>query len=101
METKTKPKTRIAFEQGRYFRTWTLLDGDKELSRIMIDHDGMVQWVGTKPGHRRKGYARQLWDHLVASGIDPKHSAQRYPDGDKWAHAVGGYVPPLDTDSFY
>lgn len=68
---------------------------------IMLGETGEVMWVGTHPNHRRKGYARTLWDHLVSEGVNPQHSAQRYPDGDKWAHAVGGHVPPLDTDSFY
>lgn len=95
-------KTTIIYSRGTHAQSWSLRDPDgNELSCIMIDADGMVLWVGTPPKHRRRGYARMLWEHLIAEGVNPKHSECRMPDGDKWAHAVGGYVPPLDMESLY
>jgi len=82
--------------EKRGTRTWTVVNEDGEsLSTLMLTPDGEVEWIGTLPRYRRKGYARALWEHVKAQGITPRHSDSRSREGTAWALAVGGDLPPL------
>ncbi|MEU7611132.1 hypothetical protein [Micromonospora sp. NPDC049204] len=62
---------------------------------------GTVLDVFTVEGFRRLGVARSLWSHACATAtaehwaFQPRHSASRTPEGERYAKAVGGFVPPL------
>lgn len=45
----------------------------------------------------RSGIGRGLWNHAQEAGLEPRHSPTRTDQGDAWAHAVGGRVPPRDS----
>jgi hypothetical protein len=53
-----------------------------------------------RPSFRRQGVATSLWNeaHRIAnentSVPPPKHSSTRSDEGDVWAKAVGGSLPP-------
>ncbi|MFF5056139.1 hypothetical protein ACFY1S_23455 [Micromonospora sp. NPDC000663] len=62
---------------------------------------GSVLDVFTVEGFRRLGVARSLWS-LACDTADtehwafqPRHSASRTLEGERYAKAVGGFVPPL------
>lgn len=79
-------------------RRWVAYDDKgQQVASIMLSHDGEVEWVGTRKGHERQGLATALWKHLVATGEKPRHSACRWPAGDRWARKVGGDLPPIHT----
>lgn len=46
-------------------------------------------------GHRGKGLSKVLWSEARKLEPELKHSEYRTPDGDRFAHSSGGYVPPL------
>lgn len=67
-----------------------------EYSRLVWGVEtGEVYWIGVNAGVRRQGHARALWD--AAQAIAPiVHSAERTPDGNAFAHAVGGRIPAMN-----
>lgn len=82
-----------------YERGWALHFADSDdpttLAFITLKPSGEVDMVTTHSKYRRAGFASILWRYLVAKGERPMHSPCRYPDGDVWARAVGGHLPPL------
>jgi GNAT superfamily N-acetyltransferase len=62
--------------------------------------DDEIKDVYVAKEHRRKGIAKAMY-HLAFklsseyNVYPPEHSESRSPEGDAWAKAVGGYVPPL------
>lgn len=79
-------------------RRWVMLDSTgQQIASVMLAHDGEVEWIGTRHGYERRGLATALWEYLVHTGEKPKHSACRWPAGDRWARKVGGELPPLHS----
>jgi len=76
---------------------WTIEVDGGWVAMIRLYPSGEVEWVGTRPNYQRKGFATLLWNHLVKAGVNPKHSACRLLEGDRWARKVGGELPPLHT----
>ena len=54
---------------------------------------GEVLHIGVNADHRRKGVATALWSEAQRYGAI-RHSAYRTDDGDAFARAVGGMLPP-------
>ena len=62
---------------------------------------GEILSLEVKQEHRRKGVATSLYNfaHQTAAQqgiVAPRHSSERTPEGDSWAHSVGDSVPPLE-----
>jgi len=100
-------------------------DADKPVGLLEWDKkSGEIMKVGTHPDFARTGLATVLMSQarahsaasqdpnkpmkgqrslfrLPARGVKPvvapEHSTVRTAAGDKWAHAVGGHIPPLAT----
>jgi ribosomal protein S18 acetylase RimI-like enzyme len=65
--------------------------------------EGTITYLNVPEEHRRQGIATALYHRAQAEAqarglVPPAHSSSRSPDGgDAWAHAVGGYLPPLEA----
>lgn len=70
------------------------VDGVK-VSTAQLEMSGEVAWICTYGKHLRRGYATYLWNWMVSTGEEPKHSPCRLIEGDRWARKVGGELPPL------
>ena len=57
----------------------------------------IIENIQVFSGHRGKGLSKVLWSESKKLEPELKHSEYRTPDGDRFAHATGGYVPPLKT----
>jgi GNAT superfamily N-acetyltransferase len=56
---------------------------------------GTIGSVEVDPNHRRRGVATAMLRHAEKVRGKPLiHSQDRTEEGDAWAHAVGGHVPP-------
>ena len=88
---------------------WTVAQLNTVTEKTRGHPKGEIDWVGTDPAFRRRGYASALYRAgRGMTTIKPNHSGDRTPEGDKWARAVtakyGGRVPNhnnLDLDDFY
>lgn len=40
------------------------------------------------------GVGTGMWRYAQEAGLNPKHSAERTDEGDRWARHVGGELPP-------
>jgi GNAT superfamily N-acetyltransferase len=69
------------------------------ISNMTLDTEGKVSGVETHPKYQRQGLATKLWNYAAKRGDmgipTPQHSTIRTEAGDKWAHKIGGEVPPL------
>ena len=71
----------------------------------MHPETGTIYDISVRDEHQRKGIATAMWDlaHSIHQAMPdkypkPVHSDVRSHDGDKWAEAVGGDLPPRMTD---
>jgi GNAT superfamily N-acetyltransferase len=55
---------------------------------------GMVTHIFTRPGHRHRGVATEMYNRAKAADPAVRHSNVRTPKGDKWAASTGDYMPP-------
>jgi hypothetical protein len=61
---------------------------------------GEIKNLFVEANERRQGIARGMWDEANRISqsergvVTPKHSSDRTDEGDAWAKAVGGKVPP-------
>jgi GNAT superfamily N-acetyltransferase len=76
--------------------------GAQKVGHLFWDEAGGVGAVAVRDEYLRRGIGRGMWEHAravaAASGgkiPEPKHSTDRSLEGDAWAQAVGGHVPPL------
>lgn len=69
-----------------------------------LDHTGEIQHIEIHPDLRRQGLATKLYNfgHEIHEEIPtipaPKHSDSRTASGDAWARAVGGELPPRESE---
>ena len=54
-----------------------------------------ISWIDVDPDFRRQGIGAAMYEHAKRFNPDLQHSEQRSIEGDDWAHAVGGHLPPL------
>jgi hypothetical protein len=80
-----------------------------DVGHLHWSHLGPIQDINVKSEHRRKGIASAMYrmGHQLATDYPdrvnsgPTHSMDRTPDGDAWAKAVGGFLPPkIDPSTF-
>lgn len=58
--------------------------------------EGQIGSVSVLPVHQRKGVATAMAKRAEQElGIPLSHSEARTSDGDAWAKAFGGYMPPM------
>ena len=69
------------------------------------EETGRIENVEVSSEERRKGVATSMYEMARKLAQEsrgaipyPEHSPARTATGDKWARAVGGYVPPLEED---
>jgi len=64
------------------------------------DNYNHIQAVYVRPDMQRKGIATKMWKHAhhiseqFESIAPPRHAPTRTNEGDAWARAVGGDIPP-------
>jgi GNAT superfamily N-acetyltransferase len=90
----------------RGFHTIDVMDKDyNDVGHLRWSNLGPINYVGVIPEYRRRGVATamyQLGHQLAREYSDrvnsgPEHSRDRTPEGDAWAKAVGGWLPPIIT----
>ena len=100
---------------------------DNELMGMLSWHKntGEIAMVQTMPEHRGRGIAAALWHtaHAMSQAsrpreqiqgqqrlfeppkanrlVPPQHSSQRTEEGNRWAHQVGGEIPPWQKVEMY
>lgn len=118
MERLTKPLHYGPDHMGRQFAYYFPVSAsdDHQVNAFIDDpfgrmHMGSLRWnqegeitgVYVPKRLRRRGIATAMFKiaHEVAEGMEdmnpPEHAADRTPEGDAWAKAVGGVIPPLRT----
>lgn len=79
-------------EQDQPMNRWQLIIGGETVSTLWVAIEtGEIMQVETPTRHQRNGYAGRLY-RAAAAEIDIFHApaAHRTPEGDAFAHRVGG-----------
>ncbi len=72
---------------------------DFEVGHIHWDADtGEIKHIHTQKEFRGNGIANHMYAHAKQLDLKVRHSANRTPDGDKWARQTGDTVPPLRSE---
>lgn len=90
---------RLEIKECSFFHNETrlraYLSGTYVASFTWSTDDGVIQSIWVHEDYRRRGIATKLYREARkrASG-SIRHSSYRTQEGDDWAKAVGGYLPP-------
>jgi GNAT superfamily N-acetyltransferase len=71
----------------------TVCVSGRQIGRLVVREDGVIDKVWVEPEWRRKGVGRFMWSLANEAGLRPCHSRNITEEGLAWARAVGGHIP--------